>query len=44
MRENKVVIGIVAKHNPQNSGCEKVYITDATKQAIFDNGAIAIIQ
>lgn len=36
------IIGIVAKHNPQNTGCEKIYITDATKQAIFDNGAIAI--
>lgn len=39
---NKVIIGIVAKHNPKNTGCEKTYITDATKQAIFDNGAIAI--
>lgn len=42
MKENKVVIGIVAKHNPSNSGCEKIYITDATKQAVFDNGGIAI--
>ncbi len=38
----KVIIGIVAKHNPYNKNCEKIYITDATKQAIFDNGAIAI--
>lgn len=42
MKENKVVIGIVAKHDPSNSGCEKIYITDATKQAVFDNGGIAI--
>lgn len=41
-RNNKIVIGIVAKHNPKNNGCEKTYITDATKQAVFDNGAIAI--
>lgn len=40
--EDKVIIGIVAKHNPKNTGCEKTYITDTTKQAIFDNGAIAI--
>lgn len=39
---NKPIIGIVAKHNPKNTGCEKIYVTDATKQAIFDNGAIAI--
>ncbi len=39
---NSIIIGIVAKHNPKNTGCEKIYITDATKQAIFDNGAIAI--
>ena len=37
-----VIIGIVSKHNPKNSGCEKTYITDATKQAIFDNDAIPI--
>lgn len=36
------IIGIVSKHNPKNSGCEKTYITDATKQAIFDNDAIPI--
>lgn len=42
MLENKVIIGIVTKHNPHNKGCEKTYITDATKQAIFDNGGIAI--
>lgn len=42
-QENKkIVIGIVAKHNPKNTGCEKTYITDQTKQAIFDNNAIAI--
>jgi len=40
--ERKVIIGIVSKHNPTNTGCEKTSITDATKQAIFDNGAIAI--
>ena len=39
---NKPIIGIVAKHNTKNTGCEKIYVTDATKQAIFDNGAIAI--
>lgn len=39
---NNIVIGIVMKHNPKNTGCEKTYVTDATKQAIFDNGAIAI--
>lgn len=39
---NSIIIGIVAKHNPKNTGCEKIYVTDATKQAIFDNGAIAI--
>lgn len=39
---NSIIIGIVSKHNPKNTGCEKIYITDATKQAIFDNGAIAI--
>lgn len=39
---NNIIIGIVAKHNPKNIGCEKTYVTDATKQAIFDNGAIAI--
>lgn len=37
-----IIIGIVSKHNPKNSGCEKTYITDATKQAIFDNDAIPI--
>lgn len=40
--KDKVIIGIVSKHNPKNTGCEKTYITDATKQAVFDNGAIAI--
>lgn len=41
-KKREIVIGIVAKHNPKNVGCEKISITDATKQAIFDNGAIAI--
>lgn len=41
-RDKKIIIGIVAKHNPKNNGCEKTYVTDATKQAIFDNGAVAI--
>ena len=40
--KEKVIVGIVSKHNPSNTGCEKVSVTDATKQAIFDNGAIAI--
>ena len=43
MREKEIIIiGIVAKHKQKNVGCEKVSITDATKKAIFDNGAIAI--
>lgn len=40
--KSKVIIGIVAKHSPQNVDCKKTSITDATKQAIFDNGAIAL--
>lgn len=40
--KEKIIVGIVAKHNPSNVGCEKTSITDATKQAIFDNGGIAI--
>lgn len=40
--KDKVIIGIVAKHNPKITGCEKTYVTDATKQAVFDNDAIAI--
>ena len=40
--KSKVIIGIVAKHSPKNVDCEKTLITDATKQAIFDNGAIAL--
>lgn len=38
----KVVIGIVAKHYPQDEDKGKSIISDRLKQAIFDNGAIAI--
>lgn len=41
-KNGQVIIGIISKHNPKNTGCEKTYITDATKQSIFDNGAIPI--
>lgn len=42
MKNNKIIIGIVMKHNPKNTGCEKTHVSDAVKQAIFDNGAVAI--
>lgn len=39
---NKVIIGIVSKHNGENKKRPNTYIRDEVKQAIFDNGAIAI--
>lgn len=40
--DEKIIIGIVSKHIPDTKGCEKTFISDAVKQAIFDNGAIAM--
>ena len=39
---NKPIIGIVSKHLIENSIRPNTYIKDEVKQAIFDNGAIAI--
>lgn len=39
---NKVIIGVVAKHNGETKKRPNTYIRDEVKQAIFDNGAIAI--
>ncbi len=39
---NKVIIGIVAKHKKTNNIRTNSLIRDEMKQAIFDNGAIAI--
>lgn len=39
---SKVIIGIVSKHNGENKKRPNTYIRDEVKQAIFDNGAIAI--
>lgn len=39
---SKVIIGIVAKHNGEIKKRPDTYIRDEVKQAIFDNGAIAI--
>lgn len=39
---NKVIIGIVSKHYYKDSLRPDTYIRDEVKQAIFDNGAIAI--
>lgn len=39
---SKVIIGIVAKHNGETKKRPNTYIRDEVKQAIFDNGAIAI--
>lgn len=38
----KVLIGIIAKHYLKESKRPNVYIKNELKQAIFDNGAIAI--
>ncbi len=38
----KIIIGIVSKHNNKASIRPNMYIRDEVKQAIFDNGAIAI--
>jgi gamma-glutamyl-gamma-aminobutyrate hydrolase PuuD len=39
---NKVIIGIVGKHYQSNNKRTDTYIRDEVKQAIFDNGGIAI--
>ena len=39
---SKVIIGIAAKHNGETKKRPNTYIRDEVKQAIFDNGAIAI--
>lgn len=39
---SKAIIGIVAKHNGETKKRPNTYIRDEVKQAIFDNGAIAI--
>lgn len=39
---SKVIIGIVAKHNGETKKRPNTYIRDEVKQAIFDNGAIAM--
>ena len=39
---NKVIIGIVSKHYNKDSLRPNMYIRDEIKQAIFDNGAVAI--
>ena len=39
---SKVIIGIVAKHNGEIKKRPDTYIRDEVKQAIFDNGGIAI--
>ena len=41
MRE-KVIIGIISKHYPYKTSGKDTYIRDEVKQAIFDNGGIAI--
>ena len=39
---NKVIIGIVSKHYNKDSLRPNMYIREEIKQAIFDNGAVAI--
>ena len=39
----KVIIGIVAKHYNLNRKRIDSYIRDEVKQAVFDNGGIAIL-
>ena len=39
---NKVIIGVVSKHNGETKKRPNTYIRDEIKQAIFDNDAIAI--
>lgn len=39
---SKVIIGIVSKHFPENGLRPNMFIRDEVKQAIFDNGAVAI--
>lgn len=39
---NKPIIGIVTKHMAQNRAKSNTFIRDEVKQALFDNGAIAI--
>mgnify|MGYP007089118256 CR=1 FL=1 len=39
---NKVIIGIVGKHYNSEKQRTDTYIRDEVKQAIFDNGGIAI--
>ena len=39
---NKVIIGIVGKHYISDKKRTDSYIRDEVKQAIFDNGALAI--
>lgn len=39
---NKVIIGVVGKHYESNKKRTDTYIRDEVKQAIFDNGGIAI--
>lgn len=40
--QKKSIIGIVSKHRPINITKSSTYIGDEIKQALFDNGAIAI--
>ncbi len=39
---NKVIIGVVSKHYNKNTIRPNMYIRDEIKQAVFDNGAVAI--
>lgn len=39
---SKAIIGVVSKHNGETKKRPNTYIRDEVKQAIFDNGAIAI--
>lgn len=39
---SKPIIGVVSKHFAKNSIRPNTYIKDEVKQAIFDNGAVAI--
>ncbi len=38
----KAILGIVSKHNNKDNIRNNMYVRDEIKQAIFDNGAVAI--
>ena len=42
IKKTKPIIGIVTKHYLKNSVRPDMYIRDKVKQAIYDNGGIAI--